>query len=157
MVRCPDEGGYFIIQRWIFFDLDKKPYSSHLIKVFPTLAVCFCLKITTHLLHSYKQSSLLKMYISICMRRYFFPYAKPIPVPAWLVFSMCPNYVFPTNSLSLRSQINCHFPREVFPLIRCSLPLSPLYFLKNPRVLKNCFFIFCVGLLSISPIDRELH
>ena len=103
------------------------------------------------------------MQASICTLRYVSPYAEPIPMPACLVVSMCPNYVSPTNSLSLRSQINCHFLREVFPLIRCSLPQSPLYFLRKSSGFFFFFlnfyymFIFCVYLSSFSPTDCEIH
>lgn len=105
----------------------------------------FCLKIPKQSFYFYKQSSFLKMQASICTLRYVSPYAEPIPMPACLVVSMCPNYVSPTNSLSLRSQINCHFLREVFPLIRCSLPQSPLYFLRK----SSGFFFFFKLLLHV--------
>lgn len=123
----------------------------------------FCLKIPKQSFYFYKQSSFLKMQASICTLRYVSPYAEPIPVPACLVVSMCPNYVSPTNSLSLRSQINCHFLREVFPLIRCSLPQSPLYFLRKSSgfffflTSTACLFFVFIFLSSFSPTDCEIH
>ena len=113
------------------------------------------MKIPKQSFYFYKQSSFLKMQASICTLRYVSPYAEPIPMPACLVVSMCPNYVSPTNSLSLRSQINCHFLREVFPLIRCSLPQSPLYFLRKSSVfffklLLHVYFL-CLFVYHLSP------
>ena len=139
-----------------FFDLDNKPDSSGSMSysfLIQYLFFFFCLKIPKQSFYFYKQSSFLKMQASICTLRYVSPYAEPIPVPACLVVSMCPNYVSPTNSLSLRSQINCHFLREVFPLIRCSLPQSPLYFLRKSSgfFFLNFYYmlIFCVYLFII--------
>lgn len=130
-----------------FFDLDNKPDSSGSMSYSFLIQYLFffCLKIPKQSFYFYKQSSFLKMQASICTLRYVSPYAEPIPMPACLVVSMCPNYVSPTNSLSLRSQINCHFLREVFPLIRCSLPQSPLYFLRK----SSGFFFFFKLLLHV--------
>ena len=143
-----------------FFDLDNKPDSSGSMSYFFLISVFFCLKITKQSFYFYKQSSFLKMQASICTLRYVSPYAEPIPMPACLVVSMCPNYVSPTNSLSLRSQINCHFLREVFPLIRCSLPQTPLYFLRKSSFFltsTTCLFFVFICLSSFSPTDCEMH
>lgn len=134
-------------------DLDKKPQSSGSISVIPTSLVYFCLEITKHSFYFYKQSSPLKMKISICTHMHSSPYAKPIPVSAWLAVSVCPNYVSPTNSLSLQSPINRHFLGEVFPLIRCLLPPSPLYFQKTMFFVKKkkllLYTYFCVYLFMV--------
>lgn len=143
-----------------FSDLDSKPDSSGSMSYSFLISVFFCLKITKQSFYFYKQSSFLKMQASICTLRYVSPYAEPILMPACLVVSMCPNYVFPTNSLSLRSQINCHFLREVFPLIRCSLPQSPLYFLRKSSFFltsTTCLFFVFICLSSFSPTDCEMH